>query len=140
MGVKNRLAHTYDAPTFSAGYRDVSLYLRFVESKYPTHIVQLRVELQCFVDVAGVGGDWVQRLFRAAKPFKIVDDPARVHIGPVDRSSAASIRDGVTQSVCMDHFPFSLSGGDTLIAALSQAQYCAVQVWLECVFLVNYAY
>jgi hypothetical protein len=128
VAVKNKLNPSYDAVSFSAGYRDLCLYLRFVESPHPLHIVELRVDLKDYVEAAGgIKGGWVTHLFNIARPLKIFDDPLRTHIGPVDKSNIANIKEGITCSVNMDHFPFSLSGGDYLISALSQSPYCAIQ-------------
>lgn len=66
-------------------------------------------------------------MFNISRPLKIFDDPLRTHVGPVDESCLANIKEGVTATINMDQFPFSLSGGDYLISALSQSPYCAVQ-------------
>mmetsp|Transcript_10802 Transcript_10802/g.16432 ORF Transcript_10802/g.16432 Transcript_10802/m.16432 type:complete len:1122 (-) Transcript_10802:87-3452(-) len=127
LAIKNKFNSTYDAVGFSAGYRDMCVYLRFVESPHPLHVIELRLDLQAYVDVAGLKGGWVVHFFKVARPLKIFDDPLRTHIGPVDKESAMNIKEGITHSVCMDHFSFSLSGGDYLISALSQSPYCAVR-------------
>lgn len=53
MGIRNKLNPNYDAVSYSAGYRDVCIYLRFVESPHPLHIVEFRIDIQAYVDIAG---------------------------------------------------------------------------------------
>lgn len=53
MGVRNKLNPNYDAVSYSAGYRDVCVYLRFVESPHPLHILEFRIDLQAYVELAG---------------------------------------------------------------------------------------
>jgi hypothetical protein len=53
MGVRNKLNPNYDAVSYSAGYRDVCIYLRFVESPHPLHILEFRIDLQAYVELAG---------------------------------------------------------------------------------------
>ena len=64
MAVKNKFNSNYDAISYSAGYRDLCLYLRFVESAHPLHLVEVRVELKPFVEkCGGTQGGWVSHLF-----------------------------------------------------------------------------
>ena len=51
--MKNKFNQNYDAVSFSAGYRDLCMYMRFVESPHPLHIVELRVDLKDYVEAAG---------------------------------------------------------------------------------------
>lgn len=128
MAVKNKFNSNYDAISYSAGYRDLCLYLRFVESAHPLHVIEVRVELKAFVEkCGGTQGGWVSHLFKIARPLKIFDDPLRSHVGPIDTECAKSIKEGVTQAICLDHFAYSICGGDLLVASLSQSPYCAVQ-------------
>ena len=53
VAVKNKFNPNYDAVSFSAGYRDICLYLRFVESPHPLHIVEMRIDLKDYVEAAG---------------------------------------------------------------------------------------
>ena len=128
MALKNKFSATYDAISNSAGYRDLCIYLRFVESPHPLHVIEVRVELKQFVEkCGGTQGGWVSHLFKIARPLKIFDDPLRSHVGPIDDECAKSIKEGVTQAICLDHFAYSVCGGDLLVASLSQSPYCAVQ-------------
>jgi hypothetical protein len=53
LGVRNKLNPNYDAVSYSAGYRDVCIYLRFVESPHPLHILEVRIDIQAYVELAG---------------------------------------------------------------------------------------
>lgn len=124
LAVKNKFIPQYDALAYAAGCRDVCIYLRFAESRHPLHVVEVRLLPQEYVE-DGCMMEWISHIVELSKPLRLFNDPARSRFGTI--SDAAQIKNGIVQSINMDHFSFTTSGGHILISALSQATYSGMQ-------------